>query len=87
MMEFISIKLKNEEDIFMLFEIAYNMYEPGAGCSIHTFSEELIRQQKKSNTDIIGVFNGIELRVNHYENPMSLYWQYMYKMEVKRCER
>ena len=68
----------------MLFEIAYNMYEAGGLGTIHTFAEELVKQQKKSNADIVGVFNGIELRVNDYENPMSLYWQYMYKREISK---
>ena len=67
-----------------MFDLGNNKFESVAGDTIHSFAKELIKQQRKSDNYIVGVFNGIELGVNQYENPMSLYWQYMYKMELVR---
>jgi hypothetical protein len=57
-------------------------YEPDEDQSIHSFAEELCRVYDRSEIDIVGLYNGVILNVNEYENPRSLYWQYKYKKEV-----
>ena len=65
-------------------KIDYLIYESEKGQSIHSFAEELYEEYKLYNTEFYGIFNDIKLVVNQYENPMSLYWQYKYKMELER---
>jgi len=67
-----------------MLEIAYFTFESDKGQSIHNFAEELCEAFKKCKREITGIFNDIELIVDQYENPMSLYWQYMYKMELMK---
>jgi len=65
-------------------KIDYLVYESEKGQSIHNFAEELCKEYKLYNIEFYGIFNDIKLVVNQYENPMSLYWQYKYKMELER---
>jgi len=62
------------------------IYESEKGQSIYNFAEELCEEYKLYNIEFYGIFNDINLVVNQYENPMSLYWHYMYKRELERSK-
>ena len=59
-------------------------FEADKGESIHNFADKLYNEYKKCGIEIVGLFNDIKIIVDQYENPMSLYWQYMYKMELMK---
>ena len=48
--------------------------------------KNFVKNLKKHSRKIYGIFNDIELIVDQYENPASLYWQYMYKLELERSK-
>ena len=49
-------KLKGD---VIMFDLGNNKFESVAGDTIHSFAKELIKQQRKSDNYIVGVFNGI----------------------------
>ena len=70
----------------MLIKINDITFESEKGNTIQKFAEELCEEFKKHSRKIYGIFNDIELIVDQYENPASLYWQYMYKLELERSK-
>jgi hypothetical protein len=66
-----------------MFRVGSYAFEAEKGQSIHEFINELYTLFDISQLNITGIFNGIELNVNKDETPKSLYWQYMYKNEVR----
>ena len=70
----------------MLIRINDITFETDKGNTIQKFAEELCEEFKKHNKKFYGIFNGIKLIVDEHENPASLYWQYMYKLELERSK-
>lgn len=66
-----------------MFRVGEYTFEASKGQSIHGFVKELYGLFDRIQVELYGVFNGIELIVNKDENSKSLYWQYMYKHEVR----
>ena len=67
-----------------MLEIGYFTFESDKGQSIHNFAEELCKAFNKCKRNITDIFNDIELIVDQYENSMSLYWHYKYKIKLEK---